>query len=268
MADLFSLKGKIAFIAGASKEMGGAVARILAQHGADVAVAARSADKLEAVAADIRKTGRRAIAVPADLMRVDEINAAVERTVKELGGLDILVNILGGSYEGDLGWALRMTERMWDEVFTLNVKAPMFLSQAAARVMKERGGGSIVNISSTAGSGPSPRLTNYAASKAALENLTQSLAAEWAQFKIRVNVVVSGNVETANLGPLLTPPVRKQLVDRTPLGRLGTGDDIAAAVLYFVSPAAQWVTGAKLVVDGGLGNIRPFDKSVISSGRQ
>ncbi len=258
MTDLFSLNGKIALIAGASKEMGSAVARMLAAHGADVAVAARSADKLERVAAEIRATGRRSVPIAADLTKVDQVNAAVERTVSELGGLDILVNVLGGSNIG-AAWALRMTEAMWDDVFTLNVRAPMFLSVAAARVMKERGGGSIVNISTSAATGAAPRLTNYGAAKAGLEHLTETLAAEWGRFKIRVNVVVSGNIYTANLRKVLRPDIERQLIERTPLGRIGEADDIAAAVLYFVSPAASWVTGAKLVVDGGLGNIRPFE---------
>lgn len=259
MADMFSLKGKIALVAGASKEMGGAIARMLAEYGADVAVSARSAGKLEVVAKEIRAMGRRAAAIAADLTKVDEIDAAVERTVKELGGLDILVNVLGGSSEGGTTWALRMQEKMWDDVVTLNMKAPMFLAVAAARVMKERGGGSIVNISSSAGTGAAPRLSNYGSAKAALEQLTETLGVEWGRFKIRVNVVVSGNVYTSNLKKILKPEVEQQLIDRTPLGRLGTANDIAAAVLFFVSPAAEWVTGAKLVVDGGLGNIRPFE---------
>ena len=161
MTDLFSLKGKVALIAGASKEMGGAIARMLAEYGADVAVSARSADKLETVAADIRAMGRRAATIPANLTKVEEIDATVERTVKELGGLDILVNVLGGSRDGGTTWALRMEEKMWDEVVTLNMKAPMFLSVAAAKVMKERGGGSIVNISTSAATGAAPRLANY-----------------------------------------------------------------------------------------------------------
>ncbi len=255
MADLFSLKGKVALIAGASKEMGSAVARMLAEHGADVALSARSADKLDALAAGIREVGRRCIAIPADLTKIDQIEATVQRTLNELGGLDILVNILGGSNIG-AAWALRMNEAMWDDVYTLNVKAPMFLSVAAAKVMKDRGGGSIVNISSSAGSGAAPRLTNYGSAKAALEHLTETLGAEWGRFNIRVNVVVSGNIYTSNLRRILKPEVERQLINKTPLGRIG---DIAAAVLYFASPAAAWVTGARLVVDGGLGNIKPFE---------
>jgi 7-alpha-hydroxysteroid dehydrogenase len=258
MTDLFSLKGKVAFIAGASKEMGSAAARMLAAHGADVAVSARSADKLEALAAEIRAMGRRAVAIAADLTQLAQINSAMERTVKQLGGVDILVNILGGSNIG-AAWALRMTEAMWDDVFTLNVKAPMFISVAAAKIMKDHGGGSIINISTSAASGAAPRLTNYGAAKAGLEHLTETLAAEWGRFKVRVNVVISGNIYTSNLRRVLKPDIEQQLIDRTPLGRIGEPDDIAAAVLYFASPAASWVTGAKLVVDGGLGNIRPFE---------
>jgi 7-alpha-hydroxysteroid dehydrogenase len=259
MSDLFSLKGKVALIAGASKDMGGAIARMLAEYGADVAVSARSADKLEAVASDIRAIGRRAAVIPANLTKVDEIDATVERAVKELGGLDILVNVLGGGQEGGTTWALKMREKMWDDVVTLNMKAPMFLSVAAAKVMKERGGGSIVNISTSAATGAAPRLSNYGSAKAGLEQLTETLGVEWGRFKIRVNVVISGNVYTANLKGILRPEIEQQLLERTPLGRIGTSNDIAAAVLFFASPASEWVTGAKLVVDGGLGNIRPFE---------
>jgi NAD(P)-dependent dehydrogenase (short-subunit alcohol dehydrogenase family) len=153
-----------------------------------------------------------------------------------------------------------MTEEMWDNMFDLNVKAPMFLCQAAAKVMKERGGGAIVNISSGAGSGPSPRMSNYGAAKAGLDNLSETLAAEWAQFHIRVNVVISGLVDTANArtSAFATPEREAHFIKLMPLGRIGKPLDIAAAVLYLVSPAGEWVTGIKVPINGGAGRLRAF----------
>jgi len=260
MSDLFSLKGKVALVTGASKEMGREVAYVLAQHGADVAITARDAKQLEEGAAHIKSMGRKGLAIPADLTKISELGSIVQRTVDTLGGLDILVNVAGGGPYSTYGWALRMTEDMWDNMMNLNLKAPMFLCQAAARVMKERGGGSIVNISSGAGSGASPRMSNYGAAKAGLDNLSETLAQEWAQFRIRVNVVISGLVDTTNArtSTFATPEREAMLVKQMPLGRIGLPRDIASAVLWLVSPASEWVTGIKVPINGGAGRLRPF----------
>jgi NAD(P)-dependent dehydrogenase (short-subunit alcohol dehydrogenase family) len=240
--------------------MGQMVAYTLAEYGADVAVTARTAAQLEGAASRIREFGRRAAAIPADLTKIAELPSIVSRTVEALGGLDILVNVAGGGDYSNYGWALRMTEQMWDNMFDLNLKAPMFLCKAAANVMKERGGGSIVNISSGAGSSASPRMSNYGAAKAGLENLSQSLAAEWARFGIRVNVVISGLVDTANArtSTFPTPEREAYFLKQMPLGRIGLPIDIAAAVLYLVGPGGQWVTGTKILVNGGAGRLRAF----------
>ena len=260
MADLFSLKGKVALVTGASKEMGQEVAHALAEYGADVAVTARNAGQLEATAARIRQTGRKALVIPADLTNIPKLPSIVSRTVDALGGLDILVNVAGGGPYSNYGWALRMTEEMWDNMFLLNLKAPMFLCQAAANVMKDHGGGSIVNISSGAGSGASPRMSNYGAAKAGLDNLSATLAAEWARFGIRVNVIISGLVDTTNArtSTFPTPEREAYFIKQMPLGRIGKPIDIAAAVLYLVGQGGEWVTGTKLVVNGGVGGLRPF----------
>ncbi len=260
MAELFSVQGKVALVTGASKEMGREVAYTLARYGADVALTARNVQQLEEGAEHIRSMGRKAVAIAADLTRISEIPTIVSRTVEALGGLDILVNVAGGGDYSNYGWALRMTEQMWDNMFNLNLKGPMFLCQAAARVMKERGGGSIINISSGAGSGPSPRMSNYGAAKAGLDNLSETLAQEWAQFRIRVNVVVSGLVDTTNArtSTFATPEREAMLLKQMPLGRIGLPRDIAAAVLYLASPAGEWVTGIKLPVNGGATRLRPF----------
>jgi NAD(P)-dependent dehydrogenase (short-subunit alcohol dehydrogenase family) len=260
MADLFSLKGKVALVTGASKEMGQEVAHALAEYGADVAVTARNAAQLEETAARVRQTGRKALAIPADLTDIPKLPSIVGRTLDALGRLDILVNVAGGGPYSNYGWALRMTEEMWDNMFDLNLKAPMFLCQAAADFMKDHGGGSIVNISSGAGSGASPRMSNYGAAKAGLDNLSATLAAEWARFGIRVNVIISGLVDTTNArtSTFATPEREAHFIKQMPLGRIGKPIDIAAAVLYLVGQSGEWVTGAKIVVNGGVGGLRPF----------
>ena len=256
MADLFSLKGKVALVTGASKEMGQEVAHALAEYGADVAVTARNAAPTGGrPPRACRQTGRKALVIPADLTNIPELPSIVSRTVDALGGLDILVNVAGGGPYSNYGWALRMTEEMWDNMFLLNLKAPMFLCQAAANVMKDHGGGSIVNISSGAGSGASPRMSNYGAAKAGLDNLSATLAAEWARFGIRVNVIISGLVDTTNArtSTFPTPEREAYFIKQMPLGRIGKPIDIAAAVLYLVGQGGEWVTGTKLVVNGGVG---------------
>src|SRR5262249_27170999 len=142
----------------------------------------------------------------------------------------------------------------------LNVTAPMFLAQQAALVMQARGGGRIVNISSGAGMHAAPRMSNYGAAKAALNNLTETLAAEWARLGIPVNTVVPGLIDTTNArtSTFPTPEREEHFLRMMPLGRIGLPRDIAAAVLYLVAPASEWVTGATLVVNGGAGNLRAF----------
>jgi NAD(P)-dependent dehydrogenase (short-subunit alcohol dehydrogenase family) len=257
---LFSLAGKVALVTGASKDMGAAIANLLAECGADVAVTARDEAMLEDVAAEIRAMGRKSVAIAADLRDFPRLPDIVSRTVTELGGLDILVNNAGGGDWSTYGWALRLTGEQWDAMLDLNLKAPMFLSQAAAAVMKDRGGGRIINISSGAGSHASPRMSSYGAAKAGLENLSQTLAAEWAQFGIRVNVVIPGLIDTANArqSTFATPEREEQFRKMMPLGRIGLPADIAAAVLYFASPASEWVTGTSLLVNGGGANLRSF----------
>src|SRR5262249_51852057 len=190
MRERCNLDGSVALVTGASKEIGAAVATTLAEFGADVAVTARDVSGLEQTAQRVRAFGRRCLVVPADLMDVRAIPDVVRRTVEGLGSVNFLVNVAGGGPWSNFAWAMRLTERQWDEMFALNVKAPFFLSQAVANVMRERGGGAIVNISSGSGSAAAPRMANYGAAKAALDNLTATLAAEWGQFGIRVNTVV------------------------------------------------------------------------------
>lgn len=256
--NIFSLTGKTALVNGASKEMGSAVAYALAEYGADVAVTARSADQLEAVATKIRLMDRKALAVPIDLTRVSEFPGLMDRVVDELGGLDIMVNVHGGG-EGDFknfGPFIRTTEEKWDFMMDVNLKSQAFLCLAAAAVMKTRGGGRIINVSSTSVNGPAVFESIYGAAKAGLEHLSHTLSFEWARYGIRVNVVCPGLINTVNGTSLAfaTPQAEARFRAAMPLGRIGEGSDIAAAVLYFASPASEWVTGTRVVVDGGVGD--------------
>jgi NAD(P)-dependent dehydrogenase (short-subunit alcohol dehydrogenase family) len=257
---LFDLSGKIALVTGASGDMGRAIAITLAEHGADIAAMGRTEGALAETAKRIQAAGRRVASIPADLLDATSYQSIVDRCVEAFGGVDILVNCAGGGAWSTYGWAMRLNQQQWDDMLTINLKAPMFIAQAAAKVMKDRGGGRIINISSGAGSHASPRMSNYGAAKAGLDNLSQTLAAEWAQFGIRVNVVIPGLVDTANArGSTFDTPERyEQFTKMMPLGRIGLPTDIASAVLYFASPAAEWVTGTSLLVHGGGANLRSF----------
>jgi 7-alpha-hydroxysteroid dehydrogenase len=258
MSDLFSLKGKVALVNGASKEMGSAVAYTLAEYGADVAVTARTADQLNAVAGKIKSMGRKALAIPMDLTRFAEFPALMDRVVNELGGLDVMVNVHGGG-EGDMknfGPFIRTTEDKWDFMLNVNLKSQAFLCLAAANVMKTRGGGRIINVSSASVNGPAIFESIYGAAKAGLEHLSRTLSVEWARYGIRVNVVTPGLINTTNGTSLafVTPQAEERFRKAMPLGRIGEGSDIAAAVLYLAASASDWVTGARIVVDGGAGD--------------
>jgi NAD(P)-dependent dehydrogenase (short-subunit alcohol dehydrogenase family) len=260
MSSLFSLEGKTAMVTGASKGIGEGVALTLAEHGANVALAARSAGLLEGVARRAEAFGRTTLVVPTDVTRTDAIAALVSRTVETFGRIDILVNNAGAGDFENYAWAMNLSEQQWDNMFALNLRSAMFVSQAVARVMREQGGGRIINIASRAGTGPAPRQANYGAAKAGMINLTQTLAQEWAQFGIRVNSIIPGIILTDNArdGMFPTPEREERLLKAMPLGRFGMPRDIGAAVVYFASEAGEWVTGSSVVIDGGLVAARVF----------
>jgi NAD(P)-dependent dehydrogenase (short-subunit alcohol dehydrogenase family) len=257
MADLpqFSLEGKVALVTGGSRGIGAASARLLARAGADVAVTSRKLPDLEQVADEIRALGRRALAVDAHVGRVDQLQPLVERVVGELGRLDILVNNAGTNFFAP---AIDMDERAWDTVMNLDLKGLFFLSQAAARVMRDQGGGSIVNVSSVSGLKVQVPTAHYSIAKAGVIMATKAMALEWAQYNIRVNCVAPGAIETRlydAIFSLLPPDESKARKDeaarRIPMRRVGEPKEIADAVLYLASPASSYVTGQTYAVDGG-----------------
>ena len=249
ITDRFDLSGRVAIVTGAGKGIGAGCALGLAEAGADVALAARTASDLDAVAERITALGRRAIAVPTDVTDADQLQALVTRTVDELGRVDILVNNAGGWDPRPL---MATSPRNVEAAFRFNVLAAFTLTQLCVPHMVETGGGSVVNISSRAASMVQPCFVAYATAKAALSMMTRAMAPELAPA-VRVNAIEVGGVETAALEHVLTnDSVRRQLERGTPMQRIGRPEDIAAAVLYLASDAASWVTGKIFEVDGGV----------------
>lgn len=246
--DLFALDGRCALVTGASRGIGRACALALAEAGADVAIASRSPQDLEPVAERIRELGRVAVAIPFDVMDLDAMPALVQQTTGALGGLDILVNNAGGSFPKPL---LDTSARSFEKAFTFNVTTAFELTKASVPAMLERGGGSVVNISSAAGRKADRGFSAYGTAKAAMTHMSRITAMDLAPH-IRVNAIAVGSVATDALATVLTDDLRSTMEANTPLRRLGTPEDIAAAVLYLSSPAGSYVTGKVLEVDGGI----------------
>ena len=245
----FDLEKRTALITGASRGIGRDTARALANAGASVAVAARDRRGLESLAAEIAAAGGEAYAIELDLLDLDSIERAVASAVERLGRLDILVNNAGIGEERP---ALEVSEEQWDWTIGVNLKGLFFCSQAAARRMVEQRYGRIVNLGSQAGRAGIREESVYCTSKAAVEGLTRVLALEWAPYNVTVNVVAPTFIRTPGTAPFLDQPeYLESVLARIPLGRVGSTMDVAAAVLYLASPAADLVTGSVLTIDGG-----------------
>jgi 7-alpha-hydroxysteroid dehydrogenase len=245
----FRLDGKVALVTGAGKGIGKGIALAFARAGADVALVARTKDDLEAVANEVRAAGRNAAVIPADVTEIEGLEDVVGQTVHSLGALDILVNNAGGVEQ--LGTYTDMTVGILESAFRFNVSAPFELGRHALPHMLARGGGAIVNIGSMSGTQNERGFLPYSLAKSALGKLTQLAAIELAP-RIRVNAILPGCVETEALSGFMNamPDVREGLHAKTPMRRNGTPDDIAAAALFFASPASSWITGKLLEVDG------------------
>lgn len=248
-----TLAGRRAIVTGGAGGIGRATALLLAEHGAAVAIVDRDGPGGRAVADEIEAAGGRAIAVSADVTSADDCRRAVEAAVTAFGGLDILFNNAGIIRRADV---VDTTEDEWDRVIAVNVKSVYLMSRVVVPVMAAGGGGAIVNTGSGWGLKGGPRAVAYCASKGAVVNMTRAMAIDHGPQNIRVNCVCPGDTDTAMLreeARQLGEPVERFLADAAdrPLNRLGRPLDIANAVLYLVSDAASWVTGAVLVVDGG-----------------
>ena len=247
--DQFALTDRVAVVTGAGKGIGAGTARALAEAGADVVCAARTPEDIEHTAAVVRGTGRRALAVPTDVLERDQLERLVTAAVDEFGRIDILVNNAGG-------WppraAMRTSEAAFEQALRFNVVSPFLLTRFVVPVMVETaGGGAVVNISSRAASMVQPNFTAYGTAKAGLSFMTRQMATELAP-KVRVNAIEVGGIETDALASVLTDDaIRHQMESNTPMQRIGQPEDVAACVVYLASPASSWVTGKVLEVDGG-----------------
>lgn len=248
-ADEFRLDGYVALVTGAGRGIGAGIVRAYARAGADVALVARTAGELEDVAAAVRAAGRLASVIPADLTDVSRAVKIVERTIAEHGRLDILVNNAGGAMPAAY---LDTTPEALDEAFHFNVAAPFELTKQATPHLLGSGRSSVINITSRMDRLAARQMVSYGTVKAAFAHLTRLLAVELAPG-VRVNAIAPGVVETDGLTAVLNDELRRRIVSATPLRRLATVADVANTARWLASPAASYVTGKVIEIDGGAG---------------
>jgi NAD(P)-dependent dehydrogenase (short-subunit alcohol dehydrogenase family) len=247
-ASLFNLTGKVALVTGASSGLGRHFAEVLAQAGARVGLAARRTDALQAGADAISAMGGTAAIARLDVTDAASIVAAVDEIESALGGIDILINNSGVAIAKPV---LEQTERDWDDVVDVNLRGAFLVATNVAKRMRERGGGSIVNIESILSFRQFGAIAPYAASKAGLTQLTRSMAAELARYRIRVNGIAPGYFDTDMAREFFGTEAGQAMIRRIPQRRLGELPDLDGPLLLLSSDASRYMTGATLVVDGG-----------------
>ncbi|MCL6567267.1 MAG: 3-oxoacyl-[acyl-carrier-protein] reductase [Acidobacteriia bacterium] len=245
---MFKLEGKVALVTGASQGIGRATALALARAGARVAAAARNAEKLAAVVAEIGSAGGEALAVPMDVADAAQVKAGFQQALNRFGRLDILVNNAGITRDG---LVVRMKPEDWEAVLRTNLTGALLCTQQALTVMLRQRWGRIINVSSVVAQMGNAGQANYVASKAGLIGLTKAIAVEVASRNITVNAVAPGFIATAMTEPL-SEPVKAELLARIPLGRMGSDTEVAAAIVFLASEEAGYITGHVLDVNGGL----------------
>lgn len=247
--EAFSLKGKVAIVTGAGKGIGRAIGLTFAQAGANVVFAARTQADIDAAAADARAYGVKAIAICCDVLEDAQLVALVPKTLEAFGRIDILVNNAGGTMPKPME---QISARSFRKAMDFNITTAFLLSQAAVPHLRETRG-NIINIASAAGRLVQPLFTSYGTVKAGVIHLTKMMAAELAP-DIRVNVISPGSIMTEALDFFIDDANKEKMRRLTPMQQLGRPEDIAYAALYLASPAAKWVTGKDLQVDGGTEN--------------
>jgi dehydrogenase/reductase SDR family member 4 len=248
--EAFKLEGKVALITGASKGIGESVARFFAAYGAKVVINSRKQEELDKVAESIKNDGGECTGIAANAGDVNACKELLEKVVSIYGGIDILVN--NAATNPIYGPLLNAEEWAFDKIMNVNVKAPFVLANQAHPYMKQRGGGSIINISSIAGLTPDPGLGLYSVSKAALNMLTKVQAKEWGRDGIRVNSICPGLIKTKFSEALWTnPQVLERFIKHLPISRMGTVEEISSLALYLASDASGYCTGTVFTADGG-----------------
>lgn len=248
LKSMFNLKDRVALVTGASQGIGRATALALATAGARVAAAARNAEKLAGVVAEISAAGGEALAVPMDVADAENVKAGFRQAIEKFGRLDILVNNAAINRDG---LAVRMKADDWDAVIRTNLTGAHFCAQQAMSTMMRARYGRIINVTSVVAETGNPGQVNYVAAKAGLIGLTRALAIEVASRNITVNAVAPGFIVSPMTDPL-PQPVKDALLARVPLGRMGTDAEVAAAIVFLASEEAAYITGTVLDVNGGL----------------
>ena len=248
---LFDLSGKVAVVTGSSRGIGRAIAERLAEHGARVVVSSRKAEACEPVAASIRAKGGQAIVVPCHIGHKDQLQALVERTTSEWGGIDVLV--CNAALNPYFGPSAGIPDEAYDRIMGANVRSNFWLCNMVLPGMAARGGGSVIIVSSIAGLRGTPLLAVYGLSKAADMQMARNIAVEWGPKNIRANCIAPGLVRTDFARALWeNPELEKKRSRETPLLRIGEPDEIAGAAVFLASPAGSFMTGQSIVIDGGV----------------
>jgi NAD(P)-dependent dehydrogenase (short-subunit alcohol dehydrogenase family) len=250
--DLFTMRGLVAVVTGGSEGIGAAVAEELGRAGAKVVVASRREQAVRDRSEALAERGVDALGVAVDVRDDISVQEMVRATVDTYGGLDVLVNNAGGSFgdQFNRGPLLNLGPDDLLEAYRLNVVGAFLCARAAVPVMRTKGSGAIVNVASVAALQAEPGMAAYGSSKAALVQLTRYMAVEWAPH-IRVNAVAPGHIDTPRVSARRSPERVERLLSEVALGRMGTGEDVAAAVRYLAAPSAAWMTGAVVQLDGG-----------------
>jgi len=245
----FNLKGKVALVTGGSRGIGKAIALAFAEAGADVAVASLTQKKLEETAAEIRKLGRRSIAIKADTSKKADVERMTRRVLDEFGVLDILVNNAGIIIRGPI---LEFAEEDWDKLMDIDLKGYFLCAQAVGKVMAGQKKGNIINITSQYAYRVTPGFGVYAVAKAGIVMLTRALAQELSSYSVRVNAIGPGLIKTDfSKASWSNPDFLKKYEASMPLGRVGYTDDIIGSALLLASDASSYISGHTIVIDGG-----------------
>ncbi|UCB46397.1 MAG: SDR family oxidoreductase [Spirochaetota bacterium] len=267
--DEFGVKGKVALVTGAGRGIGKAIALVMAEAGADVALIARTKEQLEQTAEEIRRLGRKTLVLPTDISQGEQVNRAVEKTISEFGKIDILCNnaamlvikpvipvpeeiLTEWQVPVDEGGSHAISAEEWHRVLETNVTGAFYFAQAVGPHMIKRKTGKVINISSTDAEEGFPCMSAYSVSKAALSSFTRVLASEWASFNINVNAVAPGTIITEFASEWLEDPKELEFVTSLiPLGRLGEPREVALLTLFLASEASKYITGQIFTIDGG-----------------